>query len=369
MVGCRGGAAVIAETVTLFGLPIVGKRTVGLDRVDRRLARVMFVRHALVFGDWETRHEFVAGNDQFVERVRLLEARVRRVDLLDDEALFEFYDERVGRDVTSARHFDRWWRDARDSDPNLLDLTPSVLSNRRGIDLADYPDTWRPDGWTPGDAEYRIAYRFEPDTALDGAALSIPLTALNQLDDTGFDWLIPGYRPELVALLARSLPKDVRRNLIPMNETAAAATERLGPVEGRLVDALARAIAEVSGEPIDPEDFDLDRLPKHLRLHIVVVDEDGNVVDAGDDLSAIRVRQSASTRAALADASPVTERRDILRWDIGRLDRVVEHRGKDGHVVRSYPTLLDRATAWRCVSSTTRSSSSGRCAVGFAGCC
>ena len=109
-----------------------------------------------------------------------------------------------------------------------------------------------------------------------------------------------------------------------------------------MVDALARAVTEVSGEPIDPEDFDLDRLPNHLRLHIVVVDEDGNVVDAGDDLSAIRARQSASTRAALADASPVTERRDIVRWDIGRLDRVVEHRGKDGHVVRSYPTLLDR---------------------------
>jgi ATP-dependent helicase HrpA len=336
------GRAVISETVTLFGLPIVSNRMVGLDRVDRRLAREMFVRHALVFGDWETRHEFVARNDQFVERVRLLEARVRRIDLLDDEGLFEFYDERVGRDVSSARHFDRWWRDLRESDPSLLDLTPAVLSNRRGIDLADYPDTWRPHGWKSGDAEYPITYRFEPGTALDGAALSVPLTALNQLDDTGFDWLIPGYRPELVALLVRSLPKDVRRNLIPMNETAAAATELLGPVEGRLVDGLARAVTEVSGEPIDPDDFDLDRLPNHLRLHIVVVDEAGNVVDAGDDLSAIRARQSASTRAALADASPVTERRNIVKWDIGRLDRVVEHRVEGGHVVRSYPTLLDR---------------------------
>ena len=232
------GRAVIAETVTLFGLPIVSNRMVGLDRVDRRLAREMFVRHALVFGDWETRHEFVARNDQFVERVRLLEARVRRIDLLDDEGLFEFYDERVGRDVSSARHFDRWWRDLRESDPDLLDLTPAVLSNRRGIDLADYPDTWRPHGWKSGDAEYPDHVPLRTGTALDGAALSVPLTALNQLDDTGFDWLIPGYRPELVALLVRSLPKDVRRNLIPMNETAAAATERLGPVEGRLVDAL-----------------------------------------------------------------------------------------------------------------------------------
>lgn len=338
----RAGRAVIAETVTLFGLPIVTSRTIGLDRIDARLARQMFIRHALLFGDWQARHAFIAANDQFLERVRLLEARVRRVDLLDDEVVFDFYDERVGADVTSARHFDRWWRDARQGQPDLLELTPAVLSNRRGIDLADYPDTWRPDGWQPGRPEYRITYRYEPDTALDGAALTVPLTALNQLDDTGFDWLIPGYRAELVALLVRSLPKDIRRNLIPMNETAAAAAQRLGPATGRLVDALARAISEVSGQPVAAGDFDLERLPNHLRLHIVVVDDAGNVVDAGDDLDLIRERQAGSTRAALADASPVTERRDIVRWDIGRLDKVVEHRVADGQVVRSYPTLLDR---------------------------
>ena len=336
------GRAVIAETVTLYGLPIVSGRTIGLDRIDARLAREMFIRNALVFGDWDTRHEFVDRNDRFLERVALLEARVRRVDLLDDEALLEFYEERIGRDVTSGRHFDRWWRDVRAEQPDLLDLTPAVLSNRRGIDLADYPETWRPHGWAPGDPEYRLTYRFEPGTALDGAALTVPLTALNQLDDTGFDWLIPGYRAELVSLLVRSLPKDIRRNLIPMNETAGAATERLGPVEGRVVDALARAVTEVSGEPISADDFDLERLPSHLRLHIVVVDDTGVVVDAGDDLASIRRRQSTSTRAALAVASPVTERRDIVRWDLGRLDRVVEHRVADGHVVRSYPTLLDR---------------------------
>jgi len=333
----RSGRAVIAETVTLFGLPIVTGRTVGLDRIDARLAREFFIRHAMVFGEWETRHEFAARNQRFVERVRLLEARVRRVDLLDDEALFEFYDERVGPDVTSTRHFERWWRDLRHTEPDRLELTPTVLSNRRGIDLADYPDAW-----VQGDAEYHISYRFEPDTALDGAAIMVPLTALNQLDDRGFDWLVPGYRRELVALLVRSLPKDIRRHLIPMNETTEAALELLGPAEGRLVDALARAVTEVSGRPIDPDDFDLDRLPSHLRLHIVVVGDTGDVVDAGDDLAAIRGRQSAATRAALADLSPVAERRDIVRWDIGRLDRVVEHRAGDGHVVRSYPTLLDR---------------------------
>jgi ATP-dependent helicase HrpA len=333
----RAGRAVVAETVTLYGLPIVSARTIGLDRVDARLAREMFVRHALVAGDCDVRHDFVERNARFVERVRMLEARVRRIDLLDDDALSVFYDERMPDGITSIRHFDRWWRDARGDRPDLLDLTPAALAGTRGIDLADYPDDW-----AHGDTRYRLSYRFEPGTPLDGAALVVPVTALNQLDETGFDWLVPGYRRELVSLLVRSLPKDVRRDLIPMAETAAAAYERLGPVTGRLVDALSRALGEVSGRPIDAGDFDLDRLPSHLRLHIVVVDDGGSVIDAGDDLETIRTRQAGTTRSALADAARIDERRNIVRWDIGRLDRVVEQQVPGGRVVRAYPTLLDR---------------------------
>jgi ATP-dependent helicase HrpA len=331
----RSGRAVIAESVTLYGLPIVTARTVGLDRVDAGLAREMFVRHALVAGDWETRHEFVARNELFRERVRLLEARVRRGDLVDDETLFEFFDERVGRNVTSARHFDRWWRDT--ATPDLLDLTPSVLTGRRGIDLADYPDHWN-----QGDNTYRITYRFEPDTPLDGASIEVPLTALNQIETTGFDWLVPGYRRELVGLLLRSLPKDLRRNLIPMAESAAAAHELLGDPDGRLVDRLAVVVGDLAGTTVRPDDFHTARLPSHLRLHLVVVDVDGVVVDAGDDLEAIRSRQAPSARSAIAEAAPIPERSDIVRWDIGTLERVVEQRVADGHVVRAYPTLLDR---------------------------
>jgi ATP-dependent helicase HrpA len=333
----RSGRAVVAETVTLYGLPIVEHRTVGLDGVDHGLAREMFIRHALVAGDWRTRHEFVEANARFVARVRLLEARVRRIDLLDDDVLFAFFDERVGADVVSARHFDHWWKDERQRRPDLLELRPSVLTNRSGIDLADYPDSWR-----RGEAEFPLTYRFEPDTPLDGATVNVPLTALNQLDDTGFDWLVPGYRYELVSLLVRSLPKDVRRHLIPINDTTSAAYARLGPVEGRLVDALAAALREVSGQPVSADDFDPDRLPSHLRLHVVVVDADGSIVDAGDDLAAIRDRQAGTARSALAAATPVSERRDIVSWDLGRIDQVVEHRTDAGQVVRAYPTLLDR---------------------------
>ena len=332
----RSGRAVVSETVTLFGLPIVAARTIGVGRVDPELAREMFIRHALVAGDWETHHDFLAANTRFVERVALLEARVRRIDLLDDQMIFEFFDERVGADVTSGRDFDRWWKTARRDDPALLELDPSVLRNRRGIRLADYPDTW-----TVAGNAYPLTYRFEPGTPLDGATVNVPLTALNQFDDEGFDWLVPGYREELVGLMIRSLPKDVRRALIPMNDTAAAVFGALGDPEGRLVDALARVLGELTGVDVTGDDFDVERLPTHLRLHIVVVDGAGAIVDAGDDLAAIRDRQAGSARSALAEAAPLAERRSIRTWDIGTLDRVVERRSDDGHVVRAYPTLLD----------------------------
>jgi ATP-dependent helicase HrpA len=333
----RQGRAVTSETVTLYGLPIVSNRTVGVERVNPELARDLFISHALVAGDWQTRHQFVPRNARFVERVRLLEARVRRRDLLDDESLFEFYDERLPADIGSTRSFDRWWRDASSDTPDLLDLTPSVLAGRRGIVLADYPDTWR-----DGDAEYPITYRYEPDTPLDGATITVPAAALNQLTSTGFDWLIAGYRHELVGLLVRSLPKDVRRDLIPMNETVDAAYARLGAPSGRLVDALATALGEVAGRRIDPNDFDTSRLPNHLRLHVVVTGPDGAVLDAGDDVDQIRSRQAGAARAALAQAAPIAERRDIVTWDLGSIDQVVERRVPSGHVVKAYPTLLDK---------------------------
>ena len=332
------GRGVVGETVTLYGLPIVHDRRVGLDRVDRRLARELFIRRALVGGEWDASHGFIDENRRFIERVGLLEARVRRTDLLEEEAVVGFYDDRLPDDVTSTRHFERWWRDVRHDDPSFLHLDGSVLSNRSGIRLADYPDRW-----TDGGADFPITYRFEPGSALDGASIAVRLTELNSVDDTRFDWLVPGYRDELVGLLLRSLPKERRRELIPINETAAAVSSRLDPQRRTLVEAVAAAVNDLVGLDVRPSEFSTDRLPAHLRLHIIVVDDEGQVVDAGDDLEAIRRRQSGSVRTAIADSVSIDERHDIVRWDdIGRLDRVVERRGPTGNVVRGFPTLLDR---------------------------
>ncbi len=330
-------AAVTSETVTLYGLPIVSGRTVPVDRIDRRLAREMFIRLALVGGRWSTHHPFVARNAAFRVRVSGLEARVRRRPLLDDGDLLAFYDERLPADVTSGRRFDSWWKGV--GDPHLLDLTDDVLAGQTGFQVDDYPDTWR-----QGDLVLPLSYRFDPGGPLDGVSVHVPLTALSRVTDEGLDWQIPGHRAELVGVLVRSLPKHVRRQLIPMAETVEKAVAALGSPERRLVDALAAALTTVSGVDVRPLMFDRSVVPPHLRLHVIVADPGGEVRDADDDLAAIKRRLAASARSAIADVAPITERRGMVTWDVGAIPQTVSAI-ESGIAVTGYPALLDDDTS------------------------
>ena len=219
------GAAVTTETVTLYGLPIVEGRTVGYDRVDRATARracSSATRSSTATGSPTTRSSSATGTSS--SGCRGMEARVRRAGLLDDDAVFGFYDGRVGADVTSTRHFDRWWKQLRRR-PGPARSRPTTCSRATaGSAPADYPDRWR-----DGDLDLPLTYRFDPGGPLDGVAVHVPLTALNQFSGDGLDWQIPGHRAELVAALVRTLPKDIRRGLIPAAETTTAAFDRLGP--------------------------------------------------------------------------------------------------------------------------------------------
>ena len=330
-------AAVTTETVTLYGLPIVSGRTVPVDRIDRRLAREMFIRFALVAGEWSTHHLFVAHNASFRARITRLEDRVRRRPLLDDDDLVEFYDERLPADATSGRRFDSWWKGV--GDPHLLELTDEVLAGRTGFRAGDYPDTWR-----QGDLILPLSYRFDPGGPLDGVSVHVPLTALSRVTDDGFDWQIAGHRAELVGVLVRSLPKDVRRQLIPMAETVDKAVAALGSPAGPLVDALAAVLAEVTGADVRPSMFDPSVIPLHLKLHVIVTDAGGEVHDADDDLAAIKRRLAASTREAVAAAAPIAERRGMVTWDVGTIPQTVSAT-ESGIAVTGYPALLDDDTS------------------------
>ena len=345
----KGGRAVATESVTLYGLPIVSDRTIGYDRVDEAQARAWFITKALVERDvadtaWIARQRFLTRNAEFLERVRRMAARVRRIELVDDEMLFDFYADRVAPDVTSIRHFDRWWKQERQRRPELLDLTDELLAGSRhaGVRLADYPDVWRQQA---GDSiiELPLTYRYAPGEPLDGVTVHIPLSGLNQVSPDGFDWQIPGHRAELVTVLVRSLPKDVRRQLIPLGDTIDAVLEHLAtldPTAGPLVDAVAVAVRHVAHVNVTADSFDTDVVPDHLRLHIVVSDDDGAVHAVSDDLDAVKAQLAGSVRSSIAAAAPIEERRGIVSWDLGDLPRVVEStdRALD---VRAYPALLD----------------------------
>ena len=345
----KAGRAVATESVTLYGLPIVSDRTIGYDRVDGSQARAWFITKALIERDvadqaWIGRQKFLARNAEFLERIRRMAARVRRLELVDDEMLFDFYADRVGAEVTSLGHFDRWWKAERQRHPDLLDLTDDLVAGGRGhgVRLADYPDVWTQ---RRGDSviELPLTYRFAPGEPLDGVTVHVPLSGLNQVSADGFDWQIPGRRADLVAALVKSLPKDIRRQLIPLGETIDAVLEHLAsadPAGGPLVDALAAAVRDVAHVNVTGASFDTSVLPDHLRLHIVVSDDDGTVHAVGTDLDAIKARLAGSVRESIAAAAPIEERRGIVSWDMGDIPRVVEStdRAMD---VKAYPALLD----------------------------
>jgi ATP-dependent helicase HrpA len=337
----RSGRAVTSERVTLYGLPLVPARTVGYDRVDPDHARELFVNHALVRREWATHHRFLDENEAFLDEARALGDRLRRADLFDhDETLLRFYDRRVGRDVVSGRHFDRWWKEARRDDPGLLTLTLDEVVDddddgpALDLDLAAYPDTWH-----QGDLALPITYRFAPGEDLDGVTVHIPLAVLNRVEPWDFDWQIPGYRRDLVLALAATLPKSRRRSLSPFAETATRAADRLRFQERLLTEALADVLTDLAGTRIGPDDLDVRRVPPHLRITFAV-DDSGTVIALGKDLRAVRGLVGGRVRRAIAEAAPGIERTGLTRWDVGDLPRVVRSR-HDGHVVEGYPALLD----------------------------
>jgi ATP-dependent RNA helicase HrpA len=331
----RQAAVVATEQVTLYGLPIVPGRTVSYGRIDPPLARELFIRRALVEGEWDTRHEFLAENRRRLEEVEALEHRTRRRDIaVDDQTLFELYDARIPPDVVSGAHFDRWWRDERRSDPDRLTFTREELV-RGAVDVSE--QDW-PDFWHQGSLELPLTYRFEPGAPDDGVTAHVPLSSLAEVRAEGFEWLVPGLRAELVTALIRSLPKDVRRQLVPVPDVVAQLLERLDPSGGPLLEALAAGVERLRGVRIPAPD--LARLPAHLRMRFVIEDDRGAVVAEGDDLDAARREVRPLLRERLQAATAGLVRSGLRAWTIGRLPRTVALRGTD-RLVRAYPALVD----------------------------
>ncbi len=332
------GAVVATERVTLYGLPLVVGRRVDYARIDPLLSRELFLRRALVEGDWDTRHAFAGANRALVDDVRDLEDRARRRDLLvDDEALLAFYDARVPAQVTSARAFDRWYRDAVREQPDLLRFDRGMLvrPGAAAVTDADFPRTLQ-----AGAVAVPLRYRFAPGAPDDGVTAEVPLAVLNRVDPVALTWHVPGHREELVTELIRTLPKPVRRTLVPAPDRARAVLAAVRPDEGPLLAALERELRRQTGVAVPRDAWRPDLLPPHLRVHVRVVDDAGRPVEDGDDLALLQLRLRDRTRASVAAAAEDVERRGLRAWDLGDLPRTVD-REIGGQVVRAYPALVD----------------------------
>lgn len=337
------GEVLAYERVTLYGLPLVARRRVGYSRVEPTLARELFIRHALVEGDWQSRHGFSADNARLRAELDELQDRARRRDLIvDDDEVYAFYDARIPADVVSARHFDGWWKKQRRQTPDLLTLSRDDLLRADGEVAAG-----RPDSWQTGDASLPLSYRFEPDADDDGVTVHVPIDVLARLGGDAFTWQVPALREELVTALIRSLPKELRRNFVPAPDTARAVLPALDPGGGSLLVALQRELRRRTGVLVPIESFDLSRLPAHLRVTFSVEAADGSELARGEDLGALQERFAASARDAVAGVVAGELQRSRLRgWpaDLEELPRVVEH-VVDGRVVRGYPAFVDTGAA------------------------
>jgi ATP-dependent helicase HrpA len=350
-------AAVMAyEKVTLYGVPIVAQRKVNYGRIDPEASRELFIRHALVEGDWRTHHKFFTDNRKLLTEVEELEHRARRRDILvDDETLFDFYDRRIPDHVVSGAHFDSWWKHKRHEQPDFLDFEREMLINEKAgaVTKDDYPDSWR-----QGDLKFRVTYQFEPGADADGVTVHIPLQVLNQVTGEGFDWQIPGLREELVTELIRSLPKPIRRNYVPAPNYAKAFLERAVPLQEPLTVTMARELKRMVGVPFEAEDFDWSKVPDHLTITFRIVDERRRKLAEDKDLEALKLRLKPKARKALSQAAAATasrqggpslERSGLTDWTIGALTRVFETR-RAGQPVKAYPALVDDGPAANAVS-------------------
>ncbi|HST49654.1 ATP-dependent RNA helicase HrpA [Jatrophihabitans sp.] len=338
----RNRAAVVAyERVTLYGVPLVLARKVDYAGIDPRLSRELFIRHALVEGDWQTRHHFFAANRALVAEVQDLENRARRRDLLvDDESVFAFYDQRIPDAVTSGRHFDAWWKKTRRQRPDLLDLSTSQLvrPGAEAISAEQFPDRW-----TAGDFQLELSYHFEPGSAADGVTVDIPLPVLNEATAAGLDWQVPGLRTELVTALLRTLPKQLRRSVVPVPDTAAALVaalaDDLGNSTGRLPRVLSAELRSLRGIDIPEDAWDLDRLPGHLRPTYRVLDSHGAVLGSGKDLAELQAKFAPAVTATLQSVTADLARDRLADWDMDSLPRTVR-REVAGYPVTGYPSLV-----------------------------
>ncbi|HTV10308.1 MAG TPA: ATP-dependent RNA helicase HrpA [Acidimicrobiales bacterium] len=340
----RGEAVVIARAA-LYGLPVVVGRRIGLARLDPQTAREMFITEGLAEGDWEGAPQFVSGNLAVLSGARSLLERARRPELAaGNGTLVDFYARRIGEEVVSAHTFNAWWRLQGPRERALLEAGPEDLLPAGATELGsfDFPDAWSFSGQKP----LLLRYKWEPGEPDDGVIVEVPLAELPRLGQERLEWQVPGLRLELVTALVRSLPKDLRRHLVPVPGHAQDFLAKYAPADGPLLPLLARALSEAAATPVSPRDFDWAKVPAHLTPTFSVVGEQGRVLATGKQVDALlsrlepQLQQALQVAASSAQVAWGPPGRQAAAWDFGEVPEVFEADWQ-GYRVRGYPTLVD----------------------------
>ena len=385
----KKAADVIAfERATLYGLVVYHGRRKSYGAVDPHAAREIFIREALVGGEWPEewarRLPFLPANEKTIAKVEELEHKSRRQDVLvDDELIYAFYDSQIPECLSNGRDFERWWRDTSATQPNLLRLTREELMRHEaaGITTAAFPKMVR-----LGGVDCAASYLHQPGDAKDGLTVTVPLFVLNQVSEARAEWLVPGMLKDKLQALLKSLPQKPRSRFVPLPESAARLTERLGTPEafglGSLVDALLKQVRDATSLDVKRTDFKLDMLPAHLFMNFRVVDEHGRQRGQGRNLAALKAELGGEARGAFQalagmklakseltgvgeDSKPKvapapdgraqpaikTEEKPTVsadarhtRWDFGELPELMEVRRK-GETLVGFPALIDAGDA------------------------
>ena len=348
----KHSAAMAYERVTLYGVPLVTQRRVNYGAIDPQTARELFIRNALVEGDWRTQHPFFHRNRALLDDAEESVHRIRRTDVIvDDDTLFAFYDRHIGPDVVSGRHFDTWWKTAHKKDPNLLDLDPADLVASGAVtDPAGFPDVWR-----QADTSYDLRYRFEPGTVDDGVSVQIPLSLLVRARPSGFDWLVPGMRRELITELIRTLPKTLRRQVGPAPDLADRILQSVTPRTRPLTEAVAEELRVRTGVGVAASDLRLTALPDHLRMTFAAVDATGEILHRSKSLRKLQDQLAGRARAALESEAAAAAIPVATTWTadtFGDISRTVRSTVA-GQEITSYPALARRGKGFTVVASAT----------------
>jgi ATP-dependent helicase HrpA len=345
----RKSARVTAyERATLYGMVVYSQRRVDFGAIDAQTARQIFIRNALVDGDFDTPAPFFAHNRRLVREIRELEHKRRRPDVLvDDELIYAFYDRLIPAHVCSGASFEHWRRQAEAAQPKLLFLNRDELMRHeaRGVTTDLFPKQWDMRGVTMA-----LTYHFEPGSPRDGVTLTVPLPALNQVDANRCDWLVPGMLKEKVHLLLKSLPQKLRRHCVPLPDYAGGFVDRhaaeIASPQRPLIDALIADLREQKNVVCQAADFKLETLPAHLTMNFKVVDEHGRQLGMGRSLAALRAelaecaQQTLQTLAAQDAKVAAGLRDDITDWDFGALPELLEVERRGQRLI-GFPALVD----------------------------